>query len=156
MGEAGDSDSHSDDEGQPPPKRGPGVAKAAEKLASEFDLPAGEMLQMLEEGLEAEDEEERAPGKLLAYNTINIWLAAVNQLQQFQASCGHNNHPHYRGPGVLGLLKDRKTSSSRRARELFEDKGIGGLDDGYNAKSFATMQRLLLGGAPGDAAKVCC
>jgi hypothetical protein len=145
----------SDDEDLPPPPRGPGVAKTAEKLASEFDIPAVELFQMLEEGLEAEDEEEKVPGRLLSYSTLNVYLAGVAEIQKVQVSNGLNKHPYFRGAGVEGLLKDRKSSRSRRARELFEDKGIGGLDDGYNAKSFMQMQQQLLNSPPGDAAKVC-
>jgi hypothetical protein len=66
-----------------------------------------------------------------------------------------NKHPYFQGAGVEGLLKDCKSSRSRCARELFKDKGIGGLDDGYNAKSFMRMQQLLLSSPLGDAAKVC-
>jgi hypothetical protein len=131
------------------------VARTAEKLASEFDLPAAELLQLLEEGLEAEDEEEKVPGRPLVYSTLNVYLAGVAELQKVQVSNGLNKHPYFRGAAVEGLLKDRKSSRSRCARELFEDKGIGGLDDGYDAKSFMKMQCLLLGGPPGDAAKVC-
>ena len=145
----------SDDEDLPPPPRGPGVARTAEKLASEFDLPAVELFQLLEKGLKAEDEEERVPGRLFAYNTLNVYLAGVAEIQKVQVSNGLNKHPYFRGAGIEGLLKDRKSSRSQRARELFEDKGIGGLDDGYNAKSFIRMQQLLLSSPPGNAPKVC-
>ena len=145
----------SDDEDLLLPPHGPGMARTAEKLASEFDVPAVELFQMLEEGLEAEDEEERVLGRPFTYNTLNVYLAGIAKIQKVQASNGLNKHPYFRGAGVEGLLKDRKSSRSRHARELFKDKGIGGLDDGYNAKSFMRMQQLLLSGPPGDAAKVC-
>jgi hypothetical protein len=61
------------------------VARTAEKLASEFDLPAVELFQLLEEGLEAEDEEERVPGRPFAYNTLNVYLAGVAEIQKVQA-----------------------------------------------------------------------
>ena len=130
------------------------MARTAEKLASEFDLPAVELFQLLEEGLEAEDEEERVPGRPFAYNTLNVYLAGVAEIQKVQVSNGLNKHPYFRDASVEGLLKDRKSSRSQRARELFEDKGIGGLDDGYNAKSFKRMQQLLLSSPLGNAAKV--
>jgi len=95
------------------------------------------------------------PGRPFAYNTLNVYLASVAEIQKVQASNGLNKHPYFRGAGVKGLLKDCKSSRSRRARELFEDKGIGGLDNGYNAKSFKKMQQLLLSSPLGDAAKVC-
>ena len=115
------------------------MAKTAEKLASEFDVPAVELFQLLEEGLEAEDEEERVPGRPFAYNTINVYLAGVAEIQKVQASNGLNKHPYFRGAGVEGLLKDRKSSRSQCAHKRFEDKGIGSLDDGYNAKLFMKM-----------------
>ena len=116
------------------------MARTTKKLASEFNIPAVELFQLLEEGLEAEDEEERVLGRPFAYNTLNVYLASVAEIQKVQVSNGLNKHPYFRGAGVEGLLKDRKSSRSQRARELFEDKGIGGLNDGYNAKSFIRMQ----------------
>jgi hypothetical protein len=56
------------------------VARTAEKLASEFDLLAVELFQLLEEGLEAKDEEERVPGKPFVYNTLNVYLASVAEI----------------------------------------------------------------------------
>jgi hypothetical protein len=56
------------------------VARTAEKLASEFDLPAVELFQLLEEGLEAEDKEERVLGRPFVYNTLNVYLAGVAEI----------------------------------------------------------------------------
>jgi hypothetical protein len=131
------------------------VARTAEKLASKFDIPAVGLFQLLEEGLEAEDEEERVLGRPFVYNTLNVYLAGVAEIQKVQVSNGLNKHPYFWGAGIEGLLKDCKSSRSWRVRELFKDKGIGGLDDGYNTKSFIRMQLLLLSSPLGDAAKVC-
>ena len=145
----------SDDEDLPLLPRGPGMARTTEKLTSKFDVPAVELFQMLEEGLEAEDEEERVLGRPFTYNTLNVYLAGVAEIQKVQALNSLNKHPYFRGAGVKGLLKDHKSSCSWHVHELFKDKGIGSLNDSYNAKSFMRMQQLLLSGPPGDAAKVC-
>ena len=85
----------SNDEDLPPPPHGPGMARTAEKLASEFDVPAVELFQMLEEGLEAEDEEERVPGRPFTYNTLNVYLAGIAEIQKVQALNGLNKHPYF-------------------------------------------------------------
>ena len=96
------------------------MARTAEKLASEFDLLAVELFQLLEEGLEAEDEEERVPGRPFAYNTLNVYLASVAEIQKVQVSNSLNKHPYFRGAGVEGLLKDRKSSRARWLRKLLQ------------------------------------
>ena len=88
------------------------MARTAEKLASEFDLPAVELFQLLEEELKAEDEEERVLGRLFAYNTLNVYLAGVAEIQKVQVLNGLNKHPYFQGASVKGLLKDRKSSCS--------------------------------------------
>ena len=132
------------------------MARTTEKLASEFDLPAIELFQLLEEGLEAKDEEERVPGRPFAYNTLNVYLAGIAEIQKVQVLNGLNKHPYFQGTGVEGLLKDHKSSCSQHVRKLFKDKGIGGLNDSYNAKLFMRMQQLLLSSPLGNAAEVCC
>jgi hypothetical protein len=55
------------------------VARTAKKLANKFDPPA---VKLFQEGLEAEDEEERVLGRPFVYNTLNVYLAGVAELQK--------------------------------------------------------------------------
>jgi hypothetical protein len=56
------------------------VARTTKKLASEFNILAVELFQLLEEGFKAEDEEERVLGRPFAYNTLNVYLAGVVEI----------------------------------------------------------------------------
>src|SRR5438045_5418320 len=76
----------SDNEDLLPLLHGLGVARTAEKLTSKFNLLAVELFQLLEEGLKAEDEEERVLGRPFMYNTLNIYLAGVTEIQKVQVS----------------------------------------------------------------------
>ena len=59
---------------------------------------------------------------------IGLWLE--------QQSEGLNPYPHLCGTLIRGLLYSMKKEKAKRAREMFEDRAIGKLNDGYSPEEY--------------------
>lgn len=62
------------------------------------------------------------------------YISPLVDLWTEQSSLGLNPYPHPRGALLRGLMKSLKKEKVKRARETFEDRALGKLNDGYTVE----------------------
>jgi hypothetical protein len=102
--------------------------------------------ELLEEEATASSSEEK-PRAPLKYETIQVYLAAVTELYKQQVTRGVNSHPKFRGAALDGFLSHLQRSAYKQDRETYRDRGVGGINSGYDGAEFETMSKQLLKGA---------
>ena len=64
------------------------------------------------------------------------YVSALMDLWLEQQSVGLNPYPHSRGAPLRGFLYSLKKEKAKHAREMFEDRAIGKLNDGYSPEEY--------------------
>ena len=72
------------------------------------------------------------------------YISALMDLWLEQQSVGLNPYPHPRGALLRGFLYSLKKQKAKRARETFEDRAIGKLNDGYSPEEYYQLCSRML------------
>jgi hypothetical protein len=83
-------------------------------------------------------------GTLYSLSTIEAYVAAVMQLWHQQVAHGHPNTVNPRGTAVKGFLNQRRLQRARLDRENYVDRGIDGINSGYNQDQWLQIHSWLL------------
>jgi hypothetical protein len=72
------------------------------------------------------------------------YISPLVDLWAEQSSLGLNPYPHPRGALLRGLMKSLKKEKAKRARETFEDRALGKLNDGYTVEEYRRLCSVTL------------
>jgi hypothetical protein len=72
------------------------------------------------------------------------YISPLIDLWTEQSSLGLNPYPHSRGTLLRSLMMSLKKEKAERAREAFEDRAIGKLNDGYTIEEYHRLCSVML------------
>src|SRR5204863_2969774 len=72
------------------------------------------------------------------------YISPLIDLWTEQNSLGLNPYPHPRGALLRSLMMSLKKERADRAREAFEDRAIGKLNDGYSIEEYRRLCSVML------------